>query len=184
MNEATGPKSTSFKLSAAGILTGLGTLITGLVQNPDALKNGQAAITNVRTAGGLIVVVVSVVAKLIHDKGFNEATITAAGSEVASEIPAIKDAFAKAAGLVESDFPALKGKVDEFETDAKQKLADLEALVQTRTGITPQMVEDAVRHILANAQPVVQPTTPPATSTSPVAETTTLPFTSALPPTA
>lgn len=103
MNPATGPKSTSFKLSAAGILTGLGTLITGLVHNPNAVSNGAGAVSDVRTAIGAAVVAISVAVKIFHDQGFNKASIAAAGSEVASELPNIKADLGKAAGLVEND---------------------------------------------------------------------------------
>lgn len=165
MNPATGPKSTSFKLTLAGIVSGLGTLITGLVQNPDALKNGASAVTDVRTAVGSLLVVGSVAAKLFHDNGFNKATIAAAGTDLMKELPSIKSDLGKAAGLVESDFPSLKSDFTDFETATTGKISELEGKITSLTGLTPQMVEDAVRHILASAQPVAPatpPTTPPA----------------------
>jgi hypothetical protein len=164
MNPATGPKSTSFKLSAAGILTGLGTLITGLVHNPNAVSNAQGAVSDVRTAVGGAVVVVSIVIKLIHDKGFNEASLTAAGNDVAQALPEIRANLSKAAGLVENDFPSLQSDYTRFKSDVTAELGNVESRVQSVTGITPQMIEDAVRHIMSGAVPIppTAPTTPPA----------------------
>jgi hypothetical protein len=163
MNPATGPKSTSFKLSAAGIVTGIGTLITGLVQNPNALSSGAGAVTDVRTAIGAAVVAISVAAKLFHDNGFNKASIAAAGSEVADALPGIKTDLDKAAGLVESDFPALKGVVNTLEAH----VTALETKAAATVGVTPEQVEDAVRKILATVVPI--PVTPTITATPPVA---------------
>lgn len=161
MNPATGPKSVSFKLSAAGILTGLGTLLTGLLHNPNTVSNGVNAVTDVRAAIGAALVAISVAAKLFHDNGFNKATIAAAGSELASELPNIKADLGKAAGLVESDFPALKNAFDNFHADVIQHLQGVDSRIGGLTGLTPQMVEDAVRKILAGVPPVVPPATPP-----------------------
>lgn len=162
MNPATGPKSVSFKLSAAGILTGLGTLITGLVQNPNGLGNIASAVTDVRTAVGAAVVAISVAAKLFHDNGFNKATIAAAGNELASALPGIKSDLSNAANLVQSDFPALKSDFTTFQGDVETHLASIESRMTSITGITPQLIEEAVRKILAgNAQANVTPATPP-----------------------
>lgn len=169
MNSATGPKSTSFKFAAGGVFAGLGTLITGLVQNPDALKNGAGAVSDVRSAVGALIVVVSVAAKLFHDNGFNKASISAAGSEVAEALPNIKADLSKAASLVESDFPSLKNEVDRLQGDYTAKITELEGRITTLTGLTPQMVEDAVRHILASAQPVAPPTPATIPATAPTA---------------
>lgn len=163
MNPATGPKSTSFKFSLGGVIAGLGTLITGLVQNPDALKNGAGAVTDVRTAVGAAIVAVSVAAKLIHDNGFNKASIAAAGNEVAEALPNIKSDLSKAASLVEIDFPSLKTDFDTFKTDISSHLSSVEDRVTSVTGITPQMIEDAVRHIMSGAVPIAPPATPPTT---------------------
>jgi hypothetical protein len=174
MNPATGPKSTSFKLSVAGILTGLGTLITGLVHNPNAVANGQGAVSDVRTAVGAAVVAGSIIIKLIHDKGFNAATIAAAGNDIAQALPEIKTNLSKAASLVESDFPALQTDYDKFKTEVSTKLNELATHVTSVTGITPQDIEDAVRHILGNAVPITPP--PPATATPPTAPPTAAAF--------
>jgi hypothetical protein len=168
MNPATGPKSVSFRLSATGIVSGLGTMITGLVQNPNALNNAASAVTDVRTAVGALIVAVSIAAKLFHDNGLNKATLAAAGNEMASALPGIKADLSNAATLVGSDFPLLKESFVAFQTDVTTQLSNVENHIASITGVTPQMVEDAVRKILAAgssvapAAPAAAPTGQPA----------------------
>lgn len=156
MNPATGPASTSFKVSAAGFIAGIGTLITSYVQN----TNGQA--TNAHAIAGAGLAILSVLGKLAHDHGLNKATIAAAGSEVAAQLPALKTDLQKSVAFVENDLPGLKPLID----GVTSRVSALESKIPDRTEIE-SIIRTVFGQVFAPAVSVATPT--PAATPPPVA---------------
>ena len=133
MSKETGPKSTSFQLSAAGIISGLGILITGYVQN----TNGEATTAHSIVGGALALG--SIVAKLWHDGVFRKASIAAALTSVTADLPAWKADVSKAVSFVEEDLPGVKTVI----SDVQGKIASLEGRIPDLGNI-----ESVVRQVL------------------------------------
>lgn len=140
-NPATGPKSNSFKVAAAGFISGAGLVITDYVQN----TNGAHA--SVNTAVGGAVALGSILGKLFHDSGFNKASIIAGAGDIEKAAPGIKDAAAKVLGFVETDIPEVKTLV----TAAEAHIAAVEAKIPDAATI-----ESTIRTVLSTVL------TPPA----------------------
>ena len=155
MNPATGPKSTSFKFSFGGVIAGVGTLISGIIQNPQGITNAQSAVQSSKVWIGGIVTAVSIAAKLIHDHGFNKATIEQAGSEFAQELPQIRLELAKTVGFVENDLPQLRPLI----AGADERITALETKVEAATGVTATEIEAIVRKVLGGVATVTPTTT-------------------------
>lgn len=141
MNTATGPKSTSFKVAATGVISGLGMIITQYVQNTGG------AHSNVNSAVGGVLALGSILGKLIHDQGFNKASIIAGAGDIEKAAPGIKDAAAKVLGFVENDIPEVKNLV----TAAESHIAAVEAKIPDAATI-----ESTIRTVLSTVL------TPPA----------------------
>lgn len=121
MNPATGPKSTSFKLTIAGLATGVGMIVTDYVQN----TNGTQDKVNTAIGGGIAAI--SIIAKLLHDNGLNKATVEAAAKDAAKVSPEIVGVVQ----ALEADFPvvkeALTGLISRVDKIAKPAEAAFDA---------------------------------------------------------
>ena len=102
----TGPGSTSFAVWLVTFLGGVASAVEGIV------TPGTPAHTATYGGVGALVALVSSIAKLLHDKGIHVATIQAAGSDIAAQLPQLKSDLATTVSFVENDIPALKGTVD------------------------------------------------------------------------
>lgn len=145
--KSTGITSTSFRVAAAGFISGLGILITGYVQN----TNGEA--TTAHSLIGGVLALGSVVFKLIHDQGLNKATILAAGSDLGAALPSLRADLSKAVSFVESDLPGVKTVIDGLGS----RVTTLESKVPDLSGIE-SIVRSVLTDILAKQ---VTPSPPP-----------------------
>lgn len=128
MNTATGPQSTSFKVAATGVISGLGMIVTQYVQNTGG------AHSNVNSAVGGVLALGSILGKLYHDNGLNKASITAGATDIEKAAPGIKDAAAKVLGFVETDVPEVKSLITAAEahiTAVEAKIPDLATIEST-----------------------------------------------------
>ena len=153
----TGPGSTSFAVWLATFLPGLAAAITAVVQN------GSTEHSAVVGLGGAGLALVSSITKLLHDKGLHVATIQAAGSDIAAQLPQLKADLSKTVSFVETDLPGVKGVID----DVTKRVSALEAKVPDLGAIEAtvrSVISDAFQgHVPAApvAAPVVPPVVPP-----------------------
>jgi hypothetical protein len=166
MNPATGPKSVSFKASAGGFLTGIGTILSGLIHNPTSMTNAQSAVSSTKLWVGGIITLGSILGKLFHDHGFNKATIMTAGSDLARALPEIRHDLAKTVGFVENDIPQINTLVASFDN----RLKSIETSATNTVGVSPADIESAIRRVFGTAPAATTTTvtaTPPTTTTTP-----------------
>lgn len=147
-SKPTGITATSTRLSLAGIVSGLGILITGYLQN----TSGEATTAHSIVGGGLALG--SIVAKLIHDGSFNRAALSAAVTSISADLPSWKADVSKAVSFVEEDLPGVKGLLSGLEA----RLATVEGKV---TANIPDLsaIEGIVRQVLTEIL-AGQPKTP------------------------
>jgi hypothetical protein len=145
----TGPGSTSFFVWVVTFLGGVASAVEGVV------TSGTAAHTAVYGGAGVLLALGGTLGKLFHDKGLHVATITAAGSDIAAQLPQLKTDIATAVGFAEKDVPELQGVIKEITP----RVAALEAKI----GPDVAAIEVVVRSILAGiGTPPPAPVVPPA----------------------
>ena len=145
---ATGLQSPSGALTITGIVAVALSAVEGI------LTPGTSVHTAVYGGGGLIVGLVSVIGKLVHDKGIHVATIQQAGSDIAADVPELKLNLDKVLSFAESDFPGLKDRIDALEVKASSIVAPLAP--------DATAIETVVRQVLAGIAPAPAPTPPVA----------------------
>lgn len=144
----TGVTSTSFRVWLATFIPSLAAAVTGFVQNSGGSKDA------VLGASGIIAGLLSTLGKLGHDHGINKASIAAAGSDIAAQLPALKSDLSTAVGFVENELPGVKGVIDAIGS----RVTSLEGKVPDLAGI-----ESIVRTVLSQVlAPAPAPPAPPA----------------------
>lgn len=178
MNPATGPQSTSFKVAAGGFTAGIGTLLSGLLNDPTKLTALQAQVNETRTWVGGVMATLAVCLKLIHDHGFNAATAKQVGAEVALKLPQVDAAADRTVDFATNELPGLRG----FVTDVGSRMSSVESTVSNLISKIPDAaaLEAAAKKSLSDlvqasrsTAPVAAPVPvadPPVTSvTAPIA---------------
>ena len=153
----TGPGSTSFAVWLATFLPGLASGVTALLQH------GTPTHTAVFGIGGGVMALVSTLGKLFHDKGLHVATIQAAGSDIAAELPSLRTDIAKTVAFAETDLPVLKPAIDSVTS----RVSALEAKVIPDASTIEGIVRNVLTSVLTPAAvapvaPVVPPVPPAA----------------------
>lgn len=130
----TGITSTSFRVWLATFIPGLAAAIQALV------TNGSTLHTAVFGGGGVLAALFATLGKLWHDGKLNEATLYAAGSDIATALPSLRDDLSKSVSFIENDVPAFKtlvggldGRVGALEAKVvggSTSVADIEAVVR------------------------------------------------------
>lgn len=131
----TGIKSASGILTITGIVGGVVSAVEG------AVTSGTPEHAAIYGGGGLLVGLVSVVAKLFHDKGIHIATIEQAGSDIAAQLPQLRTDLSKTVGFIENDVPGMKSLIDSLGS----RVSALEA----KTAPDLSGIETVVRKVLA-----------------------------------
>lgn len=138
-SKPTGITATSTRLSLAGIVSGLGILITGYVQN----TSGEATTAHSIVGGALALF--SILGKLWHDGVFNKAALSAAVTSVTADLPAWKADISKAVSFVEEDLPAFKTTLNAWEG----RLEAVEGKVSGVLGPDAGQIEATIRKVLS-----------------------------------
>lgn len=152
----TGPGSTSFAVWIATFVAGLGSAAEGV------LTHGTSAHTAVYGAGGVLLTLGSTLGKLVHDKGLHVATIAAAGSDIAAQLPQLKTDIATAVDFAENKVPGVETALDSVKT----RVVALENKVAPAASTDVAAVTSIVHQVLAAAlgsvpAPSVNMQTPP-----------------------
>ena len=153
----TGPGSTSFAVWLVTFLGGVASAVEGIV------TPGTPAHTATYGGVGALVALVSSIAKLMHDKGLHVATIQAAGSDIAAELPSLRTDIAKTVAFAETDLPVLKPAIDSVTS----RVSALEAKVIPDASTIEGIVRNVLTSVLTPAAvapvaPVVPPGPPAA----------------------
>ena len=136
----TGITSTSFRVWLATFIPGLAAAIQALV------TNGSTLHTAVFGGGGVLAALFATLGKLWHDGKLNEATLYAAGSDIAKALPSLRDDLSKSVSFIENDVPAFKTLVGGLDG----RVGALEAKVTAGLGGSTSVadIESVVRKVL------------------------------------
>lgn len=149
MNPVTGPQSTSFKVAAGGFFTGLLTMASSFINNPDAtVSSAQAAVTDGRLAVGGAVALFSLLGKLYHDHGLNAATANSGGAAIAAAFPAVEANAKNAVTAIEQVIPGLRSAISDATARVSKVEAAIAAPVQAAV-VDATQVEAVVNRVLA-----------------------------------
>ena len=153
----TGPGSTSFAVWLVTFLGGVASAVEGIV------TPGTAAHTATYGGVGALVALVSSIAKLLHDKGIHVATIQAAGSDIAAQLPQLKSDLATTTSFAENDIPALKGTIDGLTSRVSAVENKALPVATTDVAAVTSIVHSILGSLAAPPAPApVPPVVPPA----------------------
>jgi hypothetical protein len=149
--KTTGVTSTSFRIWLATFVPSVAAAVTAFMQNTGGSK------TAVLGGAGIVSALFATLGKLWHDGHLNTATLLAAGSDVAIQLPALKSDLSKVGAFVETDLPFLKPAITSVET----RVTALESKVVATVGPDVAAITAVVHQVLAGlATPPVAPVTP------------------------
>lgn len=157
MTTTTGPQSTSFKVWLATFVPSIAGAVTAFTNNVDGSKSATLGVASIAAA------TVASLGKLFHDQGVHKATIAAAGSEVATQLPALKSDLSTAVTFVEQELPSLKGIINDVKSRAdsvEARVADIETKATSAVGLTKDDVESVLRGLLGGLVPAATPPAP------------------------
>jgi hypothetical protein len=141
----TGTSSVSFRVWLATFLPGLGTAVAGFAQNTNGVRS--AAMGGI----GLAVSLVSTIFKLLHDKGLHIATIQAAGSDIAAQLPQLRADLSKTVSFIEQDVPGVQSLLSSLGS----RVGTVEARIIPDAKAIEGIVRSVLTSVLAGVQPAV-----------------------------
>lgn len=152
--KATGTSSTSFRIWLATFVPGLASAVTAITQG------GSTSHQAIFGLGGGVLSLVSTLGKLFHDHGLNKASLAAAGSDIAAQLPQLKADLSKSVSFVEQDLPGVRSVIDSVTS----RVTALEAKVPDLAGIeaTVRNVVQSIFTATQQAAPAPTPPLPPA----------------------
>jgi prophage DNA circulation protein len=138
----TGITSTSFRIWLATFVPSVAAAITAFAQNSGGSKSA------VLGGAGILSALFATLGKLFHDNGLNKASIFAAGSDIAKDLPELHLNLDKVLSFAESDFPGL-------QSDIASLTARITADEQKVVTAVPDSaaIEAVVRSVLAGIAP-------------------------------